>query len=226
MITEDRLPPSAESAQLPTGNAVEVKSVRTRAPASRAIIAAAFIVLGAVVSYLVFVNVSNTTQVWVAKSSIVRGHTIVQDDLTTMSITAGQDSKAIPQAKLDQILGKVATTDLPTGALVTMSSISDHLGVPNGKALVGMTLGPGKLPAQTLQAGDSVVLVPVPAQGAAPVDVTAAETIPAVVSQVRPVPNTNDVVVDVYVSTQVAPNVASRGAAGALSLYLAPGDAQ
>ncbi|WP_336629979.1 MULTISPECIES: SAF domain-containing protein [unclassified Microbacterium] len=227
MITEDRPSQSTEeTAGRSTGKAVEVKPVRTRAPASRGVIAAAFIVLGMVVSYFIFVNASNATQVWVAKSAIVRGHTIVQDDLTTLSIAAGQDSTAIPQAKADQILGKVATTDLPAGALVTMSSISDHLQVPNGKALVGMTLGPAKLPAQTLHAGDNVVLVPVPAQGAAPVDVTAVETVPAVVSQIRPVPNTNDVVVDVYVSPQVAPNVASRGAAGSLTLYLAPGDSQ
>lgn len=226
-ITEDKLTQSeAETAQPSNGKVVDIKPVRTRAPASRGIIAAVLIVLGIVVGYILITNASNATAVWVAKTPIVRGHTIVQDDLTTMNITAGQDSKAIPQSKVDQIIGKIATTDLPAGSLVTPSSISDRLGVPSGKALVGLTLGPGKVPAQTLHAGDNVVLVPVPAQGAAPVDVTAAQTIPAVVSQIRPVPNTNDVVVDVYVSNQVAPTVASKGAAGGLSLYLAPGDSQ
>lgn len=223
-ITDTQITPSTN---IPTGAgaavAGDVKPVRRRISLQRGLLAAGLIVLAVLVSVFAFSSVSKSTPVFVAKSDIVRGHVITKDDLTTISISADQDTSAVSATKADTLIGQIAAVDIPQGGLVTKSSVTSSLSVPAGKALVGITLQPGKYPAQTLHAGDNVVLVPAQAQGAPPASIGADQTTPAVISQVRPVPNTNDVVVDVYVSSSNAPSIASRGASGGLALYLASG---
>lgn len=206
------------------GATAAVKPVRTRRSGGWGFAALALVLLGAVGGVFMFQTASNATQVFVAAGDITRGQLIEADDLSTISIAAGQNTTAISATKAKELLGTIAAVDIPSGGLITKSSTTTALAVPAGKALIGLTLQPGRLPAQKLIAGDNVVLVPVPAQGVADVEVTAADTIPAVVSQVRPIPNSNDVVVDVYVAAQAAPGVASKGAAGTIALFLAPGD--
>lgn len=223
-ITEPQL---ASSIEAPAGAAPAVsgdlKPVRRRRSPLFGLAVIGLILLSGLAGVIAFNSVSKSTPVFVAKSDIVRGHVITKDDLTTISIAADQDTQAISATKADTVIGQIAAVDIPTGGMVTTSSLTKSLAVPDGKALIGITLQPGKYPAQTLHAGDNVVLVPAQAQGAPPVDITAEQTTPAVVSQVKPVPNTNDVVVDVYVSAAAAPGIASRGASGGLALYLSTG---
>lgn len=224
-ITAPPLTPSTPDAASASKDASSaVKPVRTRRSGIWGFAALALLLLGALGGIFMFQAASNATQVFAAAGDITRGQTIEKDDLTTISIAAGQNTTAISATKADDILGTVASVDIPAGGLITETSTTTALTVPDGKALIGLTLQPGRLPAQQLTAGDNVILVPVPAQGVADVEVTADQTIPAVVSQVRPIPNSNDVVVDVYVATQAAPGVTSKGAAGSIALYLAPGD--
>lgn len=201
-----------------------VKPVRTRRSGIWGFAALALLLLGALGGVFLFQTASNATQVFVAAGDIPRGQTIEKEDLTTISIAASQTTTAISATDADEILGTIANVDIPAGGLITRTSTTTGLAVPEGKALIGITLQPGRLPAQQLTAGDNVVLVPIPAQGVADIEVTAADTIPAVVSQVRPIPNSNDVVVDVYVTAQAAPGITSKGAAGSIALYLAPAE--
>lgn len=223
-ITADNLSSTAEEAPTaPSEVAPVVKPVRTRRAGTWLIGCAALILLGGLASVYVVQSVSNTDQVFVAKGDIARGETIEEGDLTTIEIAAGQSTQGVPESKLKDLVGTIAVVDIPAGSLLTKASVANALAVPEGKALVGITLQPGRLPAQSLSAGDHVVLVPVPVQGSVDVEAKADQTIQAVVSQVRPIENSVDVVVDVYVSVQAAPAVTSRSAAGALALYLAPG---
>ena len=224
-ITAPPLNPStADAAPASKDSSSAVKPVRTRRSGIWLFAVLALLLLGGLGGIFMFQAASNATQVFVAAGDITRGQTIEKNDLTTISIAAGQDTTAISATKAEDVLGTVAAVDIPAGGLITENSTTNGLTVPDGKALIGLTLQPGRLPAQQLTAGDNVILVPVPPQGVADVEVTADQTIPAVVSQVRPIPNSNDVVVDVYVASQAAPGVTSKGAAGSIALYLAPGD--
>lgn len=224
-ITAPQLTSStADAAPAAKDSASAIKPVRRRRSGIWLFAVLALLLLGGLGGIFMFQAASNATQVFVAAGDITRGQTIEQDDLTTISIAAGQNTSAISATKADDILGTIAAVDIPAGGLITTTSTTTGLTVPDGKALIGLTLQPGRLPAQQLTAGDNVILVPVPPQGVADVEVTADQTIPAVVSQVHPIPNSNDVVVDVYVASQAAPGVTSKGAAGSLALYLAPGD--
>ncbi|MDZ5146346.1 SAF domain-containing protein [Microbacterium testaceum] len=202
----------------------KIAPVRRRRPTAWLAAAIAFILLGAIAGYFLYTSASNTTAVFVASTDIPRGSTITQQDLTTISIAAGQNTAAIPATSADKLLGSIATVDIPAGGLVTGSSVASDLPVPSGKAVVGLTLKPGQLPAQKLQAGDSIVIVPVQQTGAAPTTITSSQTIPATVSQVTTVAGTTDVIVDVYVAASAAPDVASRS--GSLAIVLTAGATQ
>lgn len=212
--------PAARGKKKAAAASVTVAPVRTRRSGVWLAAAIAIILLGALGGAVLYANASNSTQVFVASSDIARGATIEKGDLTTISIANGQTTTAVPVADVDKLLGSIATVDIPAGGFITKTSVSPALEIPKGKALVGLTLKPSQMPAQQLRAGDNVVIVPIPAQGTAITDDVVADTITATISQVRPVPNTADTVVDVYVSSGSAAAVAAQAAAGTLAIYL------
>lgn len=216
--------PTEEEAPSRANDAGNVAAVRKRMPASWAAAGVVLVVLGVVVGVFAFSSASRATQVFVAADAISRGSVIQEDDLTTLSIAADQSTTAFTTTDKDQVVGTIAAVDIPADGLITRTSVTDALTVPDGRALVGLTLTTAQLPAQRLTAGDTVYLVPIPAQGAtAPTTATAADTIAATVSQVTSIANTTDVVVDIYVSAQAAPQVTAQAAAGTLAIYLVPG---
>lgn len=205
-------------------NAGDVQAVRKRMPAVWAAAGVVLVLVGVVAGVFAFSAASRATQVFVAADPIARGTVIQADDLTTLSIASGQPTAAFTEAQAGDVIGTIAAVDIPAGGLITDTSVTDQLTVPQGRALVGLTLTTGQLPAQRLHAGDTVYLVPVPPQGVADAPpVTATDTIAATVSQVTPVTNSTDVVVDVYVSSQAAPQVTALAASGTLAIYLVPG---
>lgn len=104
-ITEDKLEQSStdRTGGLVTNDQSDVKPVRTRRSPAWLIICIALILLGALAAVVLFGMASNSTKVWVAKNPITRGHTITQDDLELLSISNGQDTKAIPEPKVNDI---------------------------------------------------------------------------------------------------------------------------
>lgn len=210
--------------QRPVSDGPTITPVRTRRSGAWLAASIAVILLGALASVFVFTNLNNGTQVFVSSGEISRGSTITENDLTTITIAEGQSTTALPISDADKIVGTVAAVDIPAGALITKTSITDALPVPEGRALVGLTLTPAQLPAQTPRPGDTVILVPIPAQGAAVEKDVAAETVNATVSQVRSVEGTQDKIVDVYVSNRSAATVTAQAAAGTIAIYLVAGD--
>lgn len=227
-ITEAQVPDTAKAARgsksKPSKDDAGVAPVRTRRPPIWGFAAAAILLVSVIASVAIYTNASNATQVFVAAGDIQRGSVIEQSDLTTLSIAAGQTTSAVPVSQVDELLGTVAAVDIPAGGLVTKDSTTSALAIPDGKALVGMVLQPGRLPSQQLVAGDEIYLVPVPAQGTVgSIEVEQDKAIAATVSQVSTIPNTNDVIVDVYVPAQLAPTVTAQAAAATLAIYMVPG---
>lgn len=225
-ITADDTRTATTGATTGPGTDPEVKAVRKRVPRIWKAAGVLLIVAGAIAAMAIYSGASRATQVFVATDTITRGSVIGQDDLSTISITADQSTTAFPVSRADDVTGTIAAVDIPAGGLITTTSVTSALDVPTGQALVGLTLKPGQLPAQTLTAGDTVYLVPVPPQGVATAPdalPTSDATIPATVSQVTAIENTNDVIVDVYVSVQSAPQITAQAAAGTLAIYLVAG---
>lgn len=181
--------------------------------------AIALIVAGALAGVFVYSSGSHTQQVFIVSHSVARGQIIGQSDLSTLDISEGQKTQGIPVADSSDVIGQVATVDLPKGSLVTSASIASSLSVPSGQALVGLSLKPAQLPAQPLVAGDQVAIVPVATDstGTSGTD-TAAVT--GVVSDTANNQASGTTIVDVYVSATTAADLTSRASAGAVAIYL------
>ena len=211
----------------PQDQTAAVTPVRTRRSVFWLAGAVALILAGAVAGAFVYTSASNTVPVFAVSHEIARGDTINKSDLTTIDLAAGQQTQGIPIKDSSDVIGKIASVDLPTGAMVTRDALTNSLTVPSGKALVGLTLKPSQMPAQRLVAGDEVVIVPVAVEGAAgQATISAAKAVTGTVSSVSaPGPNSGSgatTTIDVYVSDPVAADVTSRAAGGQVAIYLAP----
>jgi len=181
--------------------------------------AVAIIVAGALAGVFIYSSSSNTEQVFVVSRDLARGDVVSQNDLSSLDIAEGQNTKGIAVANSSDVIGQVATVDLPKGSMVTKSSIASALSVPEGKALVGLSLKPSQLPAQALVAGDRVAIVPVATEAAAARDSAA---VSGVVSDTTHEGSAGTTIVDVYVSETTAADLTSRASAGAVAIYLTP----
>lgn len=224
-------PPVAAAPEVATEQAPTVAPVRTRRSGAWMFASIAVILAGAVAGVFLYNFASSSTDVFVAAREIPRGATITESDLTTMSIAEGQQTAGVTVDEIDTLLGAVASTDIPEGGLVTTGGVNAALTVPDGRAVVGLSLTPAQMPVQQLRPGDQVMLVPAANQAGNAGAIDSSSAIPAVVSQVSRHADDATIstgqsvaVVDVYVSQESAPAVASQAAAGALALYLLPSD--
>ena len=211
---------TAAPAEEPARNAdSSIAPVRTRRSWVWKAGAVAIIVAGALAGVFIYSSSSNTEQVFVVSRDLARGDVISQTDLSTLDIAEGQSTQGIAVANSSDVIGQVATVDLPKGSMVTKSALASALSVPEGKALVGLSLKPAQLPAQALVAGDRVAIVPVATDAAAAGDSAA---VTGVVSDTTHDDAAGTTIVDVYVSETTAADLTSRASAGAVAIYLTP----
>jgi len=203
------------------GEAGAIAPVRTRRSWVYAAGAAALIIVGGVASVFIYSTSLHTQQVFVIAKSIDRGDTITKDDLTTIDVAAGQRTDGVAAADSSSLIGKVATVDLPKGSLLTRSAVASALPVPDGQALVGLSLKPAQLPSQQLVAGDRIEIVPIAATDGAAAARSNSAPVQGTVSASRTSQASGTTVVDVYINARNAADVTSRAAAGQVAVYLA-----
>ncbi|WP_308465225.1 SAF domain-containing protein [Rathayibacter soli] len=180
--------------------------------------ALALIIAGGMGSAFIYATASHTEQVLVVRHDVERGEFITPTDLGSIGVAAGQTTQGVPAANAAEVLGKVATVDLPKGSLITGRSFAGSLTVPAGQALVGLSLKPSQLPAQPLVAGDRVVIVPVAVNGSSVSTSSGADS--GVVSEAVRDTASGTTIVDVYVSQTIAADLTSRASVGAVAIFL------
>jgi hypothetical protein len=208
-------PPGAEDGAV-------ISAVRTKPSWKYGFGAIALVIVGGLISLFLYMGVQHSTQIFVVNTNVTRGQTIQATELGVIDVAPNQHVTGFTQAS--DIVGKVATVDLPKGSLVTPSAIASKLPVPEGKALVGIPLKQSQLPSVPLRAGDRVVITPIAAASGSvqehqstPSDVTGTVATSSVVN-----PSTGLTVVNVYVSQSAASDVAGRAAAGLVTVYVDP----
>ena len=181
------------------------------------VLAVVLVCLGGVTGLWLWTSSSAATEVVAVRASVERGHLIAATDLTTVRVTLDPSLQTVPAAGLESLVGKRAVTDLAAGTLVAPGQVSDAVVPGAGLAVVAVPIAAGLIPAEPLQAGDTVRLVQAPAQGG---EVTGAPTeITATVLNVTP--GDTETVVDVLVADGRAGELAARAASGDLALVLA-----
>ncbi len=197
-----------------------VAPVRTRRPWGYGAVAVALILVGGLLAVFLYNNLQRTDLVFVAAHELDRGDTIAATDLTTLAVIPGQQIDAFTKEQAKELIGKVALVPVPAGGLISSSAVADELPIPAGMALVGLALKSTQMPSVSLRAGDEVVLTSV-AQQSAGLEQTGLDIKGTIVAT----PDTDQVsgttLVNVYVSKAVASDLASRAAAGTITLYVA-----
>lgn len=186
-----------------------------------AIIAAAALAVcaGALIGAWAYVALGSAQEVLAVRTTVYRGQTIPADALMRVSISVDPALHPIPAGEEPGVVGKVAAFDLPAGGLVTRDAVTDTVTPARGMSVVGISLTPAMMPAETLQVGDSVRIVTTPgAQGEPPTGDP--DTITATVSGVQPHTDAGVTIVDVTVPAASAPALAARAATGKVALVL------
>lgn len=113
--------------------------------------------LGAV---LLAMSGRSRTPVLALGNDIQRGQAIEESDLTTVQIGTDGDVTYLPRSDLETVVGQVALTDLPSGALVTPEMFGEPIELlERGDGQVGLTVQLSQMPSLGLALGDEVNVV-------------------------------------------------------------------
>lgn len=174
-----------------------------------------FVVLGGLAAGALYSMGNDEESAVVMSHDVVRGQTLTEDDLAIITVPAGLGVERLDAEELSSLVGQTARTDLPAGSFPA----ARHLGadpIPDGHSLVGLRLGPGRMPGTNLPPGTPVQLVSLAEEDTAVHDAVVAEA-PVLTD------DGSGFVLDVVVSDDVAHEVARLSAAQLLAM-IAVGD--
>lgn len=124
-------------------------------------------VLGAWIFAALYLSAGDRQEAIALSRDVDRLETISRSDLRVVRISTDTEVSIIDASEMDTIVGRVASTDLVAGSLLT----SDQL-IPQGRqllgddeAVIGVLIGPGDSPTRVLRRGTPVLVVVRPAAG-------------------------------------------------------------
>lgn len=128
------------------------------------------ICLGAIASFVLYSQVTESHQVVIVRHSLHRGATIDSSDLGSVTVgnTGGVDT--VPATTMPHLVGRIAATDLVQGSLLPPGATTGALPPAHGNAVIGVHLATGRAPAGFLAPGSPIRMVVLPV-GAGKTDV-------------------------------------------------------
>jgi hypothetical protein len=130
-------------------------------------VGAAVAVLGAWISVALYLSAGDRREVIALSKDVDRLEVIDRSDLRVVRISTDTDVSTVDAAALQDLVGRVAGTDLFSGSLLSQ----DHL-MAEGRqlltdedAVIGVLLGPGESPTRRLRRGTPVLVVVRPPAG-------------------------------------------------------------
>jgi hypothetical protein len=115
------------------------------------------VVLGALGAGALYASASHHRQAVATTHDVSRGAELRREDLTVVEVPADYDN-GIPPQELGTLVGQRTLVDLPAGSFPHAHHVG-HPPITPGKSLVGLKLGPGRLPASNLTPGQQVRLI-------------------------------------------------------------------
>jgi hypothetical protein len=181
----------------------------------------AMVVIGALAAVWLVSSIGQRSDVVVMARDVPYGATMTADDLTTTAVSVDPSVSTVPAGDTADVIGQVAATTLSKGALLTHSDVTSQGVVRPGQVLVPLPLTVERVPAGGLTAGEAVLIVDAPPQGADPV-VGTPQSFQATVAQVGTPDINGMVVVDVVANAEDGRALAMRAATGRFALVLLP----
>lgn len=179
----------------------------------------ALVIIAVLMGYFIWTSGNKTVQVLQVSTNVSRGSTIVASDLKTLSIESGQNTNAFTTSDVSQVVGKIATTDLAAGSLLTPKVIGTQLSIAAGHSIVGIALGPTQMPSFPLASGDSVRIVDTPVTQGDPPQQTP-QNFTGRVFQTKFNAKSGQWIVDLEVPESQAAAIAARAATGRIALVV------
>jgi hypothetical protein len=153
------------------------------------------------------------TRILITDTALPQGARIRADELLAITVRRGISAPAgsLAPSALRSLVGLATTTALPSGTIMSRSLLAPARSVPvAARALVGLALKPGQLPAGGLIAGQQVLIVLVPSSNNAPASALATSTVWDVQGSAAAGMVTASVIVPAAIATQLA-GYATRG---------------
>jgi hypothetical protein len=123
--------------------------------------------VGAWTAASLYASAGERVEVVVVAGDVDRFEELARDDLKVVRVASDPGVDTIPGADLDDLVGRVAATDLSDGVLLSEDQLvgRDERVVGGDEAVVGARLGPGAAPRHGLVGGARVLVVVRPATG-------------------------------------------------------------
>ena len=153
------------------------------------------------------------TRILITDTALPQGARIRPDELLAITVRRGISAPAgsLGPSAIPSLTGLATTTMLPSGTIMTRSLLAPARAVPvAARALVGLALKPGQLPAGGLIPGQQVLIVLVPSSTNAPASALATSTVWDVQGSAAAGLVTASVIVPAGIATQLA-GYAARG---------------
>lgn len=195
---------------------------RRRRPGMVAL-AIALVGVGVLGSAAIYARENHSYPVLVVTAAVPAGSVLTPADIGTASIQAGPGIQTIPARQLQQVTGLVAATALRPGSLLSPSDLTSSLPPRAGQVLVPVEMKQAMLPVYGLTPGDHVLVVATPVVPGTTSSVAQVLTqpLPAVVQDVRPVPDQDGwAVVDLLVPAASGVALAQQSSTGQIALVI------
>jgi len=195
-------------------------------------LAIALVVVGALGTATLVTLVSARGEYLALARDVAYGAELTRDDLVIVRISNPPGLDPWPASEIGRAVGNFATMPLAAGTLLTGAHVTNQRFPAAGEVRLGITLPSDRLPAQRVRAGNLVLLVDTgnpasPSDQAAPPPRTWQGTVLEVAddrsSSLLSGGRSDETTIDVIVSSQDAPTIATLAANNQLAVAVLPG---
>lgn len=113
-----------------------------------------------------FTSATEKVEVIALSQPVGRGDVVQLSDLVVVAINSDDDLATIPRDRPDEVIGRIALSDLPAGTLITPSMFAEQEVLTAGVGIVGLELDAGERPTGRLLPGDTVSVILTPGDNA------------------------------------------------------------
>jgi len=97
-------------------------------------------------------------EVLVVSKSLSAGQVLSPSDLRTAQLSVASGVATFPASELSDVIGRPVSSNLTSGTLLTASDVTQAIGPPSGRAVIGLALKPGQYPPE-VASGERVLIV-------------------------------------------------------------------
>jgi hypothetical protein len=144
-----------------TGRVPVSAPVRRRRSSRLLLVGVVLAVLGALGGVVLYQVSGQREPVVVMATTVPFGQVVERADVREVPLAAEAGLATVPWRDVDSVVGRVAATDLLAGQAITPDSVVVAGPPVAGDAVVGVSLGPGRLPVTPLSVRDQVLVVAV-----------------------------------------------------------------